>query len=61
MTWHRRVTALAGGLTLAAVASTAIAQDDSAGVRSELEPQECVTEALRSLGADCYRFTGEEN
>lgn len=61
MTPNRSAQVILVSLTLAISGLPALAQDDSAERTSRLEPQDCVTDALVELGAECYRFTGEED
>ncbi len=61
MTPNRRAHAIVISLALAAIGLPALAQNEGSAPTSKLEPQECVTDALVTLGAECYRFTGEED
>ena len=61
MTRNQRARTTAISLAVAGLGSAALAQDGDSAPTSTLEPQDCVTEALVALGAECYLFTGEED
>ncbi|QDY71183.1 alpha/beta fold hydrolase [Qingshengfaniella alkalisoli] len=58
---HNRNVCIAASLVAAVLGTSAQAQDADAPLTSSLERQDCATEALETLGAECYVFTGEEN
>ena len=61
MTGNRRALSIVVAVVVGALGSPASAQDESTAPTSTLAPQDCVTEALVALEADCYLFTGEED
>ncbi|CAM3803060.1 alpha/beta fold hydrolase [Vreelandella rituensis] len=52
---------LAGALSLLFAPSLVYAQSAETGTIPLMESTDCPTEALRTLGAECYTFYGEEN